>query len=252
MTNALSETTPPRRDNLLLIAARSPVAGQTKTRLGATIGMERAAALYSAFLQDLAHRFAGETNGRADFDFGWAHTPESAPFEAVLREIGCDPDGVQPRFVSQEGETWGERQTHLLHWGAQQGYARTVLTASDSPHMSLAMIEQAFAALEQCDVAVGRVHDGGYYLIGVRGFHDVLTGVPMSTASAADALVARALAMGLRVARIESTFDVDVEADLGLLTDLLARNPPAAPATLRALKALGLIPDALVTAHNTP
>jgi hypothetical protein len=35
-----------------------------------------------------------------------------------------------------------------------------------------------------------RTLDGGYCLIAMRGFRDVLTGVPMSTASAADALVA--------------------------------------------------------------
>ena len=42
---------------LLLIAAKEPVPGMAKTRLGATIGMERAAALYAAFLVDLAARF---------------------------------------------------------------------------------------------------------------------------------------------------------------------------------------------------
>ena len=38
----------PEHDELLLIAAREPVAGETKTRLGATIGMDRAAMLYRA------------------------------------------------------------------------------------------------------------------------------------------------------------------------------------------------------------
>ena len=53
----------PRREpleggrGLLLIAAKEPVPGMAKTRLGATIGMARAAALYAAFLVDLAARF---------------------------------------------------------------------------------------------------------------------------------------------------------------------------------------------------
>ncbi|MGH2551774.1 MAG: TIGR04282 family arsenosugar biosynthesis glycosyltransferase [Thermomicrobiales bacterium] len=234
-------------ENLLLIAVRSPVPGLTKTRLGAAIGMERASELYRAFLDDLSGRFMG---GERNYDLGWAYTPESEPFDAVIRELRPELDPCSVRYVRQVGANWGDRQTNLLHWGAQQGYARTVLTASDSPQMSRAMIDQAFAALEISDVVVGRVHDGGYYLIGVRGFHDVLSGVPMSTTNAAEALVARALSMGLRIARVEPTFDVDVEEDLPLLTELLQHEPEAAPATLRALCALGLVPDRALAGHN--
>jgi uncharacterized protein len=145
--------------------------------------------------------------------------------------------------VPQVGEDWGIRQTNLLRWGSEHGYARTVLTASDSPQMSRCAIDLAFKLLVDADVVIGRVHDGGYYLIGVQGFHDVLTGVPMSTRSAADALVDRAEAMGLRVAEVPGTFDVDVEADLDLLINLLNEQPGAARATLQALRALNLIPD---------
>jgi hypothetical protein len=234
-------------EQLLLIAARRPVAGETKTRLGASIGMETAAALYRAFLDDLAGRFM---DGCRSYDLGWAHTPESAPFAAVIREIRPDRDPCAARYVTQAGATWGERQTALLRWGAEQGYARTVLTASDSPHLSRETIARAFSALEVADVVVGRVHDGGYYLIGVRGFHDVLTGVPMSTSSAADALIARALSKGLRVARIAPTFDIDLEADLPLLIALLEEQPDAAPATLAALHQLGLIPNSRAAGEN--
>ena len=139
-------------------------------------------------------------------------------------------------FVPQVGDDWGIRQTNLLRWGSEHGYARTVLTASDSPQMSRCAIELAFDLLHDADVVIGRVHDGGYYLIGLRGFHDVLTGVPMSTRSAADTLVARAESMGLRVAEVPGTFDVDIEADLDLLIELLDEHPEAAHATLQALR----------------
>jgi rSAM/selenodomain-associated transferase 1 len=224
-------------DNLLLIAARSPVAGQTKTRLGATIGHDRAATLYRAFLHDLAGRFMTDPS---DYAVGWAHTPESEPFAAVVREVRPDLDPEQALYVKQDGADWGIRQTNLLRWGAEHGYARTVLTASDSPHMSREVIANAFAALQAADVVLGRVHDGGYYLIGLRGFHDVLTGVPMSTTSAADALIARAEIMGLRVHVVEPLFDVDVEEDLQLLSALCRDHPDAAAATTVALQELGL------------
>ncbi len=237
----------PEHDELLLIAAREPVAGETKTRLGATIGMERAAQLYRAFLADLAHRFEPHADFAPDYQFGWAFTPVNGRFRSVIDELNPETSHEQVLFVPQDGDDWGIRQTNLLRWGSEHGYARTVLTASDSPQMSRCAVEHAFDLLHDADVVIGRVHDGGYYLIGLRGFHDVLTGVPMSTQSAADTLLTRAESMGLRVAEVPGTFDVDVEADLDLLIELLDEDPEAAPATSRALRALDLMPDRLAS-----
>lgn len=230
---------PPRQQNLLLIAAREPVPGFTKTRLGREIGMGAAAALYRAFLADLIERFTPPALAGL-FDLGWAFTPAESDFPGVIGEI--TPAGARRstaiRYVPQYGDGWGERQANLLRWGARQGYARTVLTASDSPQMPVAVIETAFAALTEHDVALGRVHDGGYYLIGLRGYHDVLSGVPMSTSRAADALRAQAEEQGLCVAELPPTFDVDEVTDLPLLTAALAPDGATAPATWRALRRL--------------
>jgi len=230
-------------DNLLLIAAREPIPGQTKTRLGATIGMESAAVLYRAFLCDLAARFTPEPGAVDAYTLGWAFSPPSCDFQSALSAI--HPAALQPsvRFVPQAGHDWGVRQTNLLRWGRDQGFTQTVLTASDSPQMSAATIDEAFAALRTHDVVLGRVLDGGYFLIGMRGFHDVLSGVPMSTASAADALVARAKAMDLTVAEVPAIFDVDTGADLALLELFLDQHSDAAPATARALAGLELVRD---------
>jgi glycosyltransferase A (GT-A) superfamily protein (DUF2064 family) len=46
----------------LVIGAKEPVPGMVKTRLGRTIGDARAAALYRAFLADLAARFRQTAN----------------------------------------------------------------------------------------------------------------------------------------------------------------------------------------------
>jgi uncharacterized protein len=49
-------------DTALVIMARYPEVGKTKTRLARTIGHEAALHLYRAFLTDLAQRFAGQAN----------------------------------------------------------------------------------------------------------------------------------------------------------------------------------------------
>lgn len=231
--------------NLLLIVARAPEAGVCKTRLGATIGMERAAALYAAFLVDMAQRFTtlAAVRGRC-FDVGWAYTPATCDFARLLCDLGCALPAPGTRFVPQEGADFGVRQANLLRWGAAQGYAATALLASDSPHYAPAQVHEAFAALRQSDLVLARTLDGGYSLIGMRGYHDVLSGVPMSTASVADDIAAHATRLGLCLADLPVTFDVDEEADLALLHEELAPHGGNAPVTWAAMERLGLIPVA--------
>lgn len=228
-------------DNLLLIAVRAPVAGETKTRLGAAVGMQRAALLYAAFIEDLAVRFMPQGDSTRDYDLGWA----VAPTEAMFREAMAAIDGFQlptnARFVEQVGADWTVRQVNLLQWGHDRGYARTVLIASDSPQLRKEIPTMAFCALAEHDVALGRVRDGGYYLIGQRGTFDLLSSIEMSTGQVAERVACRAYAAGLRMAELPTTFDVDDGNDLDQLVDDLAPDGAAAPATWRALHRHGLI-----------
>lgn len=229
-------------DNLLLIAARDPVPGFTKTRLGQAIGMERAARLYRAFLTDLAARFTpAALADDPPFDLGWAFTPAECDFAAVV--AGLETHALvdrRVRFVPQHGPDWGVRQAKLLRYGHDVGYQRTILTASDSPQMPLPVVLDAFEQLEHHDVVLGRVTDGGYYLIGVRGPHDVLSGVPMSTASAADGVLERSAQLGLAPAEVNATFDVDEVEDLEHLRAYCNQYPNGVAATASAMRDLGI------------
>jgi glycosyltransferase A (GT-A) superfamily protein (DUF2064 family) len=223
----------------LIIVARQPVPGQVKTRLGRTIGMERAAQLYTAFLEDIATHFAPSTVGTR-FRVAWSHTPESVSFPDALSHLAPKPFPRDMLFLSQQGSDWGARQVNLLRRACRRGYDKIVLMASDSPHVCVATVDEAFASLDLADLVLGRVRDGGYYLIGVRGFHDPISGVPMSVGAVADGIIMNARRLGLRSAEIAPTFDIDVEADLNLLIDELRPAGHLAPATWAALKRLGL------------
>ena len=239
-------------DDLLIICGKMPLPGLAKTRLGAHLTHAVAASLYEAFVTDVARRFAHAAD-RLGYDLAWGFTPADADFAGLIATIA--PDAPPPaHFIPQVGPDWGVRQVNLLRWGADRGYARTVLIASDSPQLQPETIAAAFAALDTHDVAMGRVHDGGYYLIGGRGFHDIITGAPMSTSEAADALAERAAGLGLSLAELPESFDIDVTDDLATLIAALRPDGAAAPATWVALKGLGLVPDdvltpAITTAH---
>jgi hypothetical protein len=143
-------------DRILYIAAKAPRPGYVKTRLGNAIGHPEAIIVYRAFLRDLAVRFAW-----APFPVGWYVTPPDA-WTDLAPLIGS-----ASHVLAQGDGDWSERQHALF--------------APESPHITVETVTDAFGKLTQHDLVLGPVHDGGYYLIGMRGWHDVFTGVPIST-----------------------------------------------------------------------
>ncbi len=213
----------------LYVIARAPRVGFAKTRLGRGIGHERAISLYRAFLRDLAARFSG-----SPFPCGWYVTPPDAWPE--IAEI----TGETGRVIFQGDGDLTERQSELFRGAKGRGEGRTVLIASDSPHLGVGVVEEAFRRLDGDDLVFGPTFDGGYYLIGMRGYHDVLEGMPMSVGTELDGITARARLSGLSVGLLEPTFDVDVEEDLRHLRPLALERDDLR-ATRDALESLGLM-----------
>lgn len=212
-------------DTALVIMARYPHKGTVKTRLARCIGDETTVRLYQAFLIDLAHRFAGN-----EFSVHWAYTPTNNDFKRYLTELV--PDVTQPwQCFPQEGEDFSARLLHAFRMTCPQPFRQTVLIASDSPHVSLATIQQAQQALDEADVVLGPAEDGGYYLIAMREPHDVFTGIPMSTEVVLEMTLAKAREQGLTTQLLPPLFDVDEVTDLVHLATLLQQEQALAPAT---------------------
>jgi len=196
----------------LYFAARAPVAGQVKTRLGAAIGMREAATLYEGFLRDLVARFTS-----VPYEIAWYVTPDSWP---LLRPLASRADAVRV----QRGRGWSARQANLFRDCDSGGERRVVLVATDSPQLRRARVEEAFAALESNDVVFGPTIDGGYYLVGMQRFHDIFAGATMSKASTLAEMMAQAVEQRLSVHLLEPEFDVDIEQDLDLLEQEIGRR----------------------------
>lgn len=109
-----------------------------------------------------------------------------------------------------------------------------MLIASDSPQIGVEVVREAFRELERHELVFGPTHDGGYCLIGMRGWHDV----PMSTSTVLDDSAARA--SGLSVGWVEPAFDVDEVEDPEHLRGLAARRADLA-ATRADLETHGLL-----------
>ena len=222
----------------LYIAAKAPRPGLAKTRLARHLGQQAALQLYRAFLRDLSARFAPLPRA-LDCTLGWYITPPDAWTE--LAALVAVAERVQPpAFLAQGEGDWTARQEALFAGAAARGEGRTVLIASDSPQLPVSTIAAAFRQLDDHDIVLGPVTDGGYYLIGMRGYHDVLRGIPMSTQTVTSEIMARATQQNLSVGWTAPTFDIDEVADLAQLCQLVATRSDL-PATRIALKELGLL-----------
>jgi len=211
----------------LVIGAKAPVPGTVKTRLGRTIGHDRAASLYHAFLRDTAARFAHETA----FDVFWAYAPDTADWEAII--------GAPSPAFPQEGADWTARQRHIFGWTAAHGYEQTVLIASDSPQLVPLTVLTAFHTLDAHDAVLLPTYDGGYSLIGQRRGVDILGTIPMSTSTVFDDLMQAASHAGIAAEAMPATWDIDEAHDLMHLARYLS-DAHDAPATASAFARLDL------------
>lgn len=216
-------------DTTLVIIARYPEPGKTKTRLARSIGDEATVHLYAAFLTDLAQRFADQ-----EYDLYWTYTPAEVDYATFLAKL-------VPEFASsmtcfpQQGDDLGERLLHAFQWTYAQGYQNTILIGSDSPHISRNVIAHARDALHHADVVLGPSDDGGYYLIAMHEPHDVFSTIPMSTSVVKQRTIEEAERQRLTVQCIDPLFDIDELPDLLRLAQLLETDKQLAPATAVAI-----------------
>ena len=227
-------------DTALVVMARYPEAGKTKTRLARTLGHDKAVCLYRAFLSDLAQRFAGQ-----EYALHWAYTPVEADFEAFVATLA--PAQTQQMWCfPQQGPDLGARLHHVFRWTQEQQFQRTVVIGSDSPHISRDIVTSARVALDEADVVLGPADDGGYYLIAMRNPYDVFSGIPMSTSVVTPMTIELAQRQGLTVRLLEPLFDVDELPDLWRLARLLEAHRTLAPTTAACLDTMRRLHD-----HNS-
>jgi rSAM/selenodomain-associated transferase 1 len=216
-------------DTGLVIMARYPRAGTTKTRLARSIGDEETVLLYKAFLTDLAQKFAGQVA-----DLHLAYTPPEVNYAHFMESLA--PSYVQHmRCFPQQGTDLGDRLLHAFQWMYESGYECTIVVGSDSPQIRRDIVASARRALDEADVVLGPADDGGYYLIAMREPYDVFRNIPMSTSRVLQMTIELAQSQGLKVSTLETLFDVDELPDLLRLAQLLQANSSLAPATAAQL-----------------
>ncbi|HEX9840000.1 MAG TPA: TIGR04282 family arsenosugar biosynthesis glycosyltransferase [Anaerolineales bacterium] len=217
----------PQPKNALIVVAKQPAPGQTKTRLSPPLTPQQASALYECFLFDTLDQMR-----------------QVDEVQKVIVYLPLDARDYFQRFASdcelvpQDGNDLGSRLDHALTDYLSQGYERAVIMDSDSPTLPSAYLAQAFESLSHgADVTLGPCDDGGYYLIGIKKpAPRLLHEVQMSTPRVAADTIALAEQEGLRVSLLPIWYDVDDAASLmRLLKEVKSLDSQVAVHTRRFL-----------------
>jgi uncharacterized protein len=211
----------------LLVMAKEPVPGQTKTRLSPSLTPAECASLSSCFLQDVLDLVRRATSTMPDLRPVICYLPETAA--AYFSSLA--PDFF--RFP-QVGATLGERLDHALAACLDNAAQGVVVIGSDSPNLPIDYVLAAFEAVASgIDVVLGPAEDGGYYLMGLtRPAPRLLRKVTMSTPHVLQDTLALARAENLSIHLLPAWYDIDTPADLARLArELNGAHETIAPAT---------------------
>jgi uncharacterized protein len=183
-------------DVAVVVIAKAPAPGRSKTRLCPPCTPIQAAALASAALVDTLAAVAA--------------APARRRVLALDGELAEMPAGFE--VIEQHGAGLGERLGHAL--AAAGGPALVV--GMDTPQLTPPAIARAAERLARGDVdaVLGPALDGGYWTIGLRSPDPaVFDGVPMSSDRTCAAQEQRLARLKLMVGRLPALRDVDTIAD---------------------------------------
>jgi glycosyltransferase A (GT-A) superfamily protein (DUF2064 family) len=212
-------------DATLIVIAKAPVPGRSKTRLTPPCTPEQAAALAEAALTDTLHAVLATPAARRILVLEGEPGPWLPVGFEVLPQRG---DGLDERLAAgffdavgpvdapptADGGTSPESSTDERSGvrAPAGGRGPALLVGMDTPQVTPADLAAAWEALVApgTDAVLGLAPDGGYWAIGLRVQDPALfVGVPMSTESTGREQEARLRAHGLNVALLPELRDVD-------------------------------------------
>lgn len=202
----------------LVVLAKQPVAGFSKTRLSPPFSLEEAADLAEAMLADTLRAVAG--------------TPDVRRLLVLKGQEGAwVPDGFE--VIAQRGDTHAQR----IGAAFEDAGGPALLIGMDTPQVTPELLSQSVEALQrpEVDAVLGPATDGGWWAAGFRSpqpqaFH----AVPMSRPDTFERQTKRLEELGLRWEQLPALTDVD---DIGSARRVAAAAPASSFAALLAASA---------------
>jgi rSAM/selenodomain-associated transferase 1 len=189
----------------VLVVAKAPNSGRSKTRLVPPLTADQAAVLHKALLLDTVDACCEQAS---DVRLLCATGHDASVLAELVPGVPC---------VVQAGEGLGD----ALRLGMALHVSRgpTAIVSSDVPGLPEHAIPAAYSALGNgADVVLGPAADGGYWLVAMHEAHDEpFRDIPWSTPAVLAVTRERCERAGLRVAELEPWRDIDTPVDLELV-----------------------------------
>lgn len=183
-----------------ILFLKAPRLGEVKTRLAREAGEEKALSIYCELVEALLGNLKGIGAGEL----------RVTPDDGDVRR--WTPEGWKVRGQGDGGLT--ERLTRAFAESFAEGAERVVVIGSDCPEVTPRDLQEAWEALERCDLVLGPAVDGGYWLVGLRRpAPEIFTDIPWSTGAVLEKTLDIARALGLKTHLLRTLNDVDTLAD---------------------------------------
>lgn len=215
-------------DDCLGLFAKYWEPGRVKTRLARSIGNEKAARIYEAFVAATVARLSAIHCTRV-----LSYWPNDRRTRSAFESAEAQGWSLVPQT---EGDL-GERMAGYFIQQFSAGTDRVVLLGTDSPNVPLVEVQEAFEHLKTSDVVLGPTDDGGYYLVGAaKRVPPIFADIPWSTPEVLPKTIACLEKEGFSYTTLDPWYDVDEIYDLHRLVEDLRDECEAEPALQVLLK----------------
>ena len=218
------------KSNALIIFTRIPIAGKTKTRLQTKLLPEECADIHKCFLKDIYIKMKELKYN--DIDIIISYNPDGDL--NILKEIFYD----EKLYIKQAVNTPNENDKiyNSMKEVFSLGYKKSILIGTDIPEISKENIIDSFNLLNDNDFVFGPSYDGGYYLVGMKEYNDVIVKTNSGTLNNILNAIEN---INLKYSIIEKRYDIDEYDDLIELSNRINNNKIVLENTKNFLKSIG-------------
>lgn len=211
----------------MVVLAKSPRPGYSKTRLCPPLDPSQAASIADAALRDVID------------------AATAVPDVSVTLALDGPPPEWLPEGLAVSAQRGPDHASRIANALCDSG-GPVLLIGMDTPQVTPQLLRQCAEILTQprCDALLGRAFDGGWWICGMNEPRpDAFIGVQMSRPDTATLQLERFIQLGLRVVEVEPLWDFDdidsamsvadaapdsrfAETLRAILPSLTARRPP--------------------------
>jgi rSAM/selenodomain-associated transferase 1 len=143
----------------IMVFARAPVPGRTKTRLIPALGAEAAAHLHAYLIDQTLSLLMAIDNVNVRL---WCMpSPDDPFFQSCAERYGVG-------LSAQHGDSIGSSMHHAFG-KALESAPWAIVLGTDCPELQIDDVQRAIEAMQNgMDAVAGPAYDGGYYLLGLR------------------------------------------------------------------------------------